>query len=107
MEKRGRQIFSKIVRASKLTRQRTQEINNAHLDRKLPLLTAFARSDKKNFLIHGELTETNKGLLFFSELGGNLNFPHFSFKPLMLKLTKLDTKRLKLSFATFEDTVKI
>ena len=24
----------------------------------------------------------------------------------MLKLTKLDTKRLKLSFATFEDTVK-
>ena len=33
MEKRGRQIFSKIVRASKLTRQRTLEINNAHLDR--------------------------------------------------------------------------
>ena len=25
----------------------------------------------------------------------------------MLKLTKLDTKRLKLSFALFEDTVKI
>ena len=25
----------------------------------------------------------------------------------MLKLTKLDTKRLKLSFAMFEDTVKI
>ena len=33
MEKRGRQIFLKIVRASKLTRQRTLEINNAHLDR--------------------------------------------------------------------------
>ena len=32
MEKRGRQIFSKIVRASKLTRQRTLKINNAHLD---------------------------------------------------------------------------
>ena len=25
----------------------------------------------------------------------------------MLKLTKLDTKRLKLSFAVFEDTVKV
>ena len=35
MEKRGTQIFSKIVRirASKLTRQRALEINNAHLDR--------------------------------------------------------------------------
>ena len=66
----------------------------------------YSRSDKENFLIHGELTETNKGLLFFSELGGNLNFRHFSFKPLMLKLTKLDTKRLKLSLAMFEDTVK-
>ena len=64
MEKRGRQIFYKIVRASKLTRQRT-------------LLTAFARSDKENFLIHGELTETNKALLFFSELGSNLNFRRF------------------------------
>ena len=33
MEKRGRQIFSKIARASKLTRQRTLETNNVHLDR--------------------------------------------------------------------------
>ena len=33
MEKRGRQIFSKIVHTSKLTRQRILEINNAHLDR--------------------------------------------------------------------------
>ena len=31
----------------------------------------------------------------------------FSLKPLMLKLTKIDTERLKLSFAMFEDTVKI
>ena len=46
-------------------------------------------------------------LLFFSELGSNINFRRFPFKPLMLKLTKLDTKRLKLSFAIFEDTVKI
>ena len=29
MQKRGRQIFSKIVRASKLTRQRTLEITGA------------------------------------------------------------------------------
>ena len=71
-------------------------------------MTAFARSDKENFLIHGELTETNKALLFFPELGSNLNFRSFnSFKPLMLKLTKLDTKRLILSFAMLEDTVKI
>ena len=32
-KRNSRQIFSKIVRASKLTRQRTLEINNAHLDR--------------------------------------------------------------------------
>ena len=32
-------------------------------------MIAFAGSDKENFLIHGELTETNKALLFFSELG--------------------------------------
>ena len=77
MEKKGRQIFLKIVRASKLTRQRTLEINNANLDRSHSLLTTFARSDKKNFLIHSELTETNKALFFFSELGGNLNFRHY------------------------------
>ena len=51
MEEKGRQIFSKIVRASKLTRQRT--------------------------LIHGELTERSEALLFFSELGGNSNFRRF------------------------------
>ena len=28
-----------------------------------PLLTAFARRDKENFLIHGKLTETKKTLL--------------------------------------------
>ena len=71
-------------------------------------MTAFARSDKENFLIHGELTETNKALLFLSELGSNLNiFSAFSFKPLTLKHTKLDTKRFKLSFAMFDNTVRI
>ena len=68
---------------------------------------SIARSDKGNFLIHGELTETNKALLFFSEWGSNFNFRHFLFKLLVLKPTKLETKRLKLSFAMFEGTVKI
>ena len=31
--KKGKQIFSKTVRASKLTWQRTLQMNNAHLDR--------------------------------------------------------------------------
>ena len=71
-------------------------------------MTALARTDKENFLTHRELTETNKALLFFSELGSNLKiFSAFSFKPLMLKLTKLHTKRFKLSFAMFDNTVKI
>ena len=71
-------------------------------------MTALARTDKENFLTHRELTETNKALLFFSELGSNLKiFSAFSFKLLMLKLTKLDTKRFKLSFAMFDNTVKI
>ena len=54
--KKGRQIFSKIVHKGKLTGQRTLQINNAHLD-------------KNNFLVHGELTEANKALCFFSERG--------------------------------------
>ena len=41
----------------------------------------YSRSDKENFLIHGELTETNKGLLFFSELGSNINFRRFLLNP--------------------------
>ena len=46
MEKKERQTFSEIVRASNLTRQRTLQINS--------------------FLIRGEFTETNKAPLFFS-----------------------------------------
>ena len=38
---------------------------------------SIARSDKGNFLIHSELTETNKALLFFSEWGSNLHFRRF------------------------------
>ena len=101
MEREGRQIFSKILCASKLTRQRTLFFRLTTLTLIVVAVDSIGRSDKKKFLIHGELRETNKALLFFSELGSN------SFKPLILKLTKIDTKRLKLSFAMFEDTVKI
>ena len=65
MENRGRQIFSKIVRASKWIRQRTLQMNNAQLDRSR--CWQHFQEPKKNFLIHGELTETNKALRFFSE----------------------------------------
>ena len=67
--KKVKQIISKTVRASKLTWQRTLQINKAHLDCSPTLLTAFARSDKKNFFLHGELIEANKALCFFSERG--------------------------------------
>ena len=88
MEKKGSQIFSKIVRASKLTRQRALQINNALLHRSR-CWQHWKKRQKKNFLNHGELTETIKDPLFFLELGNN------SFKPLMLKLTKIGTKWLK------------
>ena len=51
-----------------------------------PLLTACARSDKENFLIHGELTETNKSLVFRSELSSNLNFRRFLINSWCLSL---------------------
>ena len=63
--KKKRKVFSKIVRVSKLTRQRILQINNALLDHSRSLI-ALARSDK-NFLIHGELTKANKAERFFSE----------------------------------------
>ena len=66
MEKRGRQIFSKIVRASKLTRQRTLQIYKQRSPRSQTLLIALKKR-QKNSLDHGELTETNKALRFFLE----------------------------------------
>ena len=74
MEKKGRQIFSKIVQASKLTWLRTLQTNKVHLDMIIPPLTALEEVTKKTFFIHGELTETNKALLSFSDLGISLNF---------------------------------
>ena len=66
MEKRGRQIFSKTVRASKLTRQRTLEINNAHLDRS-HCWQHLQEATKENFLIHGELPQKQIKLYFSSQ----------------------------------------
>ena len=65
MENRERQIFSKNERASKLIRQRTLQMNNSHLDRSR--CWQYFQEAKKNSLIHGELTETNKALPLFSE----------------------------------------
>ena len=65
MENSGREIFSKFVRASKLIKQRTLQMNNAHLDRSR--CCQHFQKAKTNFLIRGELTETNKALRFFSE----------------------------------------
>ena len=42
-------------------------LDTQHSPRSWTLLTAFVRSGKKNFLIHGVLTEANKALHFFSE----------------------------------------
>ena len=55
-EKKGQQIFSKIVRASKLTRQRTIQIHNAHLDSSRCWQYFHEATKKKKLLIHGELT---------------------------------------------------
>ena len=63
-KKKEKQIILKIVRANKLTRQ-TQQINNDHRDR---------QEATKNFLIHGQLTEANKALHFFSEGEYFLNY---------------------------------
>ena len=60
MEKKGRQIFLKVVRASKLTRQRTLQINNTHLD--WSRCWQHWKKRQKNFLIHGQFTETNKAI---------------------------------------------
>ena len=49
-------------------RQRTLQINNVHHDAHLDRSRCCRKKRQKNFLTLGELTETNKALLFFSEL---------------------------------------
>ena len=66
MVKKGKQIFLKIVRVtSKLTSQRTLQINNAHLDS--IHCWHHLQETTKNFLIHSELTKANKSQRFFTE----------------------------------------
>ena len=74
-EKRKANILENCTCQQVKTKQRTLEINNAHLDRSR--CRQHLQEATKNCLIHGELTETNKALLFFSELGSNLNFRRF------------------------------
>ena len=77
MEKRGRQIFSKIVRASKLTRQRTLEINNVHLDRSR-CWQHLQEATKKTFSFMVSWQKQIKlHFNFSSELGSNINFRRF------------------------------
>ena len=102
MEERGRQIFSKTVRASKLTRQRTLQINNAHLDGSR-CWQHLQEATKKTFSF---IVSWQKQMKLYVSSQDWVVISTFSFKPLMLKLTKIDTKRLKLSFAIFEDTEK-
>ena len=66
MEKKRSQVISKIVRASKLTRQRTLYINNTHHDSGR-YWQHLQEATKKTFLIRVELTKANKALRFFSE----------------------------------------
>ena len=75
--KKGKQIFSKIVRASKLTWQRTLRINNAHLDRSRCWQHLQEVSWKKQIKVR---VSSQKGKLF--------KLSTFSFHSSMLKLAK-------------------
>ena len=67
-KKKGEEFFfSKTVRASKLTKQRTLQINNTYLDRSC--CSQYLQKRLKNVFIQGELTEGNKAPCFFSERG--------------------------------------
>ena len=69
MEKKERQEFSKIVRASKITRQRVLQINinNIHLYRSRWQLTGFARREKETFSLAVSSQKQKKALRFFLE----------------------------------------
>ena len=61
--KKEKQLFSKIVRVSKLTKQRTLQINNSHLDM-VAAVDSICKK-KKTFPIHGELKKAIKSQRFF------------------------------------------
>ena len=65
--KKGKQIFSKTVRVSKLTWQKTLQVNT--LTSIVAAVNSICKKRQKNVLIHSELTEANKALCFFSERG--------------------------------------
>ena len=75
-------------------RQRTLQINNVHLYAHLDRSRCCLKKRQKNFLTLGELTETNKALLFVSELGSNLNFGVF-FSTVDTKADKNRYKKIK------------
>ena len=58
-EKRKANIFENC------TSQQVNKAKSAAYKQRSLAADGIGRSDKKNFLIHGELTETNKALLFF------------------------------------------
>ena len=92
MEKKGRQIFSTIVRASKLTRQRTLRIYSAHHDRSC-CWQHWMKRQKKTFSFTVSWQKQIK-LYFSTRNWVVIKFSAFSFKPLMLKLTKIDKKTI-------------
>ena len=100
MEKKGKQIFSKTVRASKLTWQGTLHCRYTTLTSIVAAVDSICKKRQKTCLIHGELTGANKLLCVSSQKGELFKLSTFSFQSLMLKLTK----KLKL---WFENTVKI
>ena len=98
--KKGKQTFSKIVGTRELTRQRTLQIDNAHVDRNR--YWQHLQEETKILLIHGELTEANKALCFFSE-GVVIQILDVFFHTIDAKTHK----RLPLRFAMSENTGKI
>ena len=51
-----------------MARNTALQINNVHLDI-VAAVDSICKKRQKNCLIHGELTEANKALCFFSERG--------------------------------------
>ena len=67
--KKRKHIFSRTVPASKLTWQGTLHCRSTTLTSIVAAVDSICKKRQKNCLIHGELTEANKALCFFSERG--------------------------------------
>ena len=90
--KKEKQIFLKTPRDSKLTWQKTLQINNAYLDRSR-CWQHLQEAKKKTFSITVSWQKQIK-LCVSSQKGELLQISTFSFKSLMLKLTR----KLKLFY---------